>query len=271
MFSKNDIIVESPPFGFDKGDMIDYDKNINDLFNLIAEIINDLNITSLKSVTINQTNIFTEEKGTVRFESINKAHVEFCRKVFAQFNNKTNSKLRNEALATIYHEMYHILDRENCLKKLFKNKAIQNNIKDNTNFFVIGLQYWSEFYAYYMTCDIYASCYALESFDEIYSNAKSGSANSFNFDKLYYYISELTAFVLKENCHINFKESEYWHYYVEGNKYYLNLKNELLNTLKGYPENISQQTFIILGKLYYEFGESLFAPRDRSGDKIMYK
>lgn len=90
MFTINDIIIEDFILSVDS---IDYNKSKNDLFNLITEIIKDLNITSLKTITINQTNILTEEKGIVRFEGINKSHIEFCRKVFAQFNNESNDLL----------------------------------------------------------------------------------------------------------------------------------------------------------------------------------
>lgn len=154
--------------------------------------------------------------------------------------------------------MYHIHDRENCLNQLLKNKENPTDIKHNTKFFTIGLQYWSEFYAYYMTCDIYASHYALERFEEMYCKTIHKKQDSFDFDKLYYYISELTAFLLKENCHINFKESKDWHYCTDSNESYLNLKNKLLNILKDYPENITYETLVNLGQLYYEFGQSLF-------------
>ena len=148
MFSKEDICILTNTIFDKKCDRIDYQKNLEDLYNLVIKIINELNIISLSKITIKEVNLFEKEAGAALFRIYKCtpiSEVELSRKTFVQFNNSQNSALKNEALATIYHELYHVYDKEK-LFNLFGNVKIK---KKELPYYKIGVQYWSEFFAYY--------------------------------------------------------------------------------------------------------------------------
>lgn len=251
MFTKADIFIENDFFLLinKRADMVDYEKRTADLYALISKIIKELNITSLSKVIIKNINLFDNEAGkattTINRDNI-LSEIELSRKTFVQFDNNRNVELRNQAIATIYHEFYHVHDKENIYNKLNIPMLYSEDLK----YYKIGVKYWSEFFAYYNTCNLYISNYPYIQFDNIYIEGRRNNrldANS--IQNLFYFISNIIAYSSQNKC-----LDEFDNYislsYLSKNINYIILSNKLNEIRYDYPNNISTKLFIDLGKLY---------------------
>lgn len=61
MFSKNNIIIIKETM-LTKSDMIDYEKNSNDLYKLVTDIIQELNIKTLSKIIVNCKMSFLDKR-----------------------------------------------------------------------------------------------------------------------------------------------------------------------------------------------------------------
>jgi hypothetical protein len=257
MILKNDIIVEKSLFN---GDIVDYEMQVNELYNLLITITNELNIKSLEKVIIKNNKIFTNEQGLALFNyKNNSSQIEFARKPFVNFNRNQYPELKSEALATIYHEMYHVHDNENLQEITLKSAS---NIKYNS--LTIGMKYWSEFYAYYMTCDIYSSRYTFEQFDKIYCEINYQKSNKYTINDFYYYISKLTAYSVKDTLKNDGFKNHRIYYCTEYQHIVVKL-NEILNK---YPYGLTIDDLIELGNLYYKLGIVFFIRSSTKSNKF---
>lgn len=250
MFTKDKIIVQNDTLGFlnSKCDMADYEKNTKDLYEVVAKIIDELHITSLTKITVKDVDLFEKEGGRAVFTVNNNtitSEIEISRKSYVQFNNENNIKLKNEALATIYHELYHVYDRENLYNK-FKNLQIPSK---ELQYYKIGIQYWSEFFAYIKTKELYMSEYPIQYFNSLYTN--SNLSKEENFNNLLYVISVICAYMPNEK-YLNDLVNTTHYYYYQNNKNIIEIKEKLDSILLNYPDNIRTTDFIELGKLFYK-------------------
>lgn len=241
MFSKDNIIVEK--FIFPHADMTDHAKQKQDLYLLCKNIICELSISTLETIHIKGQDIFSNEAGNAVFNfNKNKSCIELNRKPYVNFNNDSNIELKTEALATIYHEMYHIQDCENCASALSIIPP-----KSDTDLYYIGFHYWSEFYAYYMTRNIYISDYAYKTLDKVCVQVKNNPID--NSKQLFYTVSQVAAYVYNNsspNSHC-----------LANNRYFKKLILVFEHILINYPQSICRDNFIILGEVYYELFTSL--------------
>lgn len=248
MFIKEDIIISKDNFINKKCDMINYDENIEALFVLADKIIKDLKIVSLSKIKIKNINFFDNEAGKVTFifnSGEMASEIELSRKTFAQFNNPQNTVLKNEALATIYHEFYHIYDRENIIYKI--NTLLLS--QDDLLYYKIGIKYWSEFFAYYKTCNLHISDYPFRQFNSLYQKMKQYKPNEDIIYEFFYFVSNIIAYILNGKYLNKLDESIELNIFHK-DKGFISLSNELNKILYDYPNNIATNVFINLGKLY---------------------
>lgn len=250
MFTKENIIIHNDILKIlnPKCDMTDYNKNTNDLYDLITKIIDELHIVSLTKVCVKDIAIFEKENGRAIFnvnDNVLFSEIEINRKTYVQFNNYTNIELRNEALSTIYHELYHIYDKENLYRK-FRNIQIS---PEEVKYYKIGIQYWSEFFAYFKTRELYMSIYPIQFFNAVYANSDLSKEEKFN--NLLYTISIICAYMTNEKYMKDLGRTTYYYYYKD-NKNIIEIKNKLDSIISNYPKNITTiDVFIELGKLFY--------------------
>lgn len=249
MFAKENIIILTDNFIDEKFNKSGFQNYIDDLYSLIIEIVNELNITSLSKITIKEPNLFEKEAGMVLFNfngSIPVSEVELSRKTFVQFNNLQNSDLRNEALATIYHELYHVYDKEN-LFNLFCNVKIK---KKELPYYQIGVKYWSEFFAYYKTKELYMSDYPIIQFNSIYSKMRQNEPSQNAVKDFLYIISNIVAY-MKNQQYIRELENDTDFKYFKKDVSYNDLVEKLNAIMQIYPKNVDNVgDFISLGKTY---------------------
>lgn len=256
MFTKENIIIQNDTLGFlnPKCDMTDYEKNTNDLCELVTKIIEELHIISLQKVTVRDANLFEKEGGRAVFTINNhtiSSEIEISRKTYVQFNNKNNIDLKNEAFATIYHELYHIFDRETLYNKF---NDIQISSKE-LGYYKIGIQYWSEFFAYYKTKELHMSEYPVQQFDAIYYEIKRSRPNELMLNNLFYIISTIIAYSSNPN-YINRMENMK---YLLNDTKYINLSKRLNEIIIDYPQNVnSVNVFVDLGKMYCDLLNHFF-------------
>lgn len=251
MFTKENIIIQNDTLRFlnPKCDMTNYEKNTNDLYDFVTKIIEELHIKSLLKITVKDADLFEKEGGRAVFtinNNIISSEIEISRKTYIQFNNENNIELKNEALAIIYHELYHVYDRENLYNK-FKDIHIS---PEELKYYKIGVQYWSEFFAYYKTKKLYMSEYPIQYFNSQYT--KSELSKEENFNNLLYVISVICAYMPDEK-YLKDLENTTYYYYCKNNKNLIEIKNKLDSIISNYPENITTiDIFIELGKLFYK-------------------
>ena len=249
MFAKENIIILTDNFIDEKFNKSGFQKYIDDLYALVIEIVNELNITSLSKITIKEPNLFEKEAGMVLFSfnrNISVSEVELSRKTFVQFNNSQNPDLKNEALATIYHELYHVYDKENLIN-LFGNVKIK---KKELPYYQIGVQYWSEFFAYYKTKELYMSDYPIIQFDSVYSKMRQNEPCQNVVDDFFYIVSNISAY-MKNQQYIEELENNTDFKYFKKNVSYDALVEKLNSIMQIYPENVNSiEDFISLGKMY---------------------
>lgn len=196
MFTKENIIVQNDTLGFlnPKCDMTDYEKNTDDLYKLVTKIIEELHIISLLKVTVKDVNLFEKEGGRAMFTINNhmiSSEIEISRKTYVQFNNKNNIELKNKALATIHHELYHIFDRENLYNKFIDVRIPSKEL----GYYKIGMQYWGEFFAYYKTKELYMSDYPIIQFNSIYNKLRQTAPSQNAVEDFFYIVSNISAYM----------------------------------------------------------------------------
>lgn len=249
MFAKENIIILTDNLIDEKFNKSGFQKYIDDLYDLVVEIVNELNITSLSKITIKEPNLFEKEAGMVLFSfngNIPVSEVELSRKTFAQFNNSQNSDLKNEALATIYHELYHVYDKEN-LFNLFGNVKIK---KKELPYYQIGVKYWSEFFAYYKTKELHISDYSIIQFDSVYSKMRQNKPSQNEVEDFFYIVSNISAY-MKNQQYVRELENDTDFKYFKKDVSYDALVKKLNTIMQIYPENVNNvEDFISLGKMY---------------------
>lgn len=256
MFTKENIIIQNDTLGFlnPKCDMTDYEKNTNDLYELVTKIIEELHIISLLKVTVRDVNLFEKEGGRAVFTINNhtvSSEIEISRKTYVQFNNENNIELKNEALATIYHELYHIFDRETLYSK-FKDLQIPSN---EYQYYKIGIQYWSEFFAYYKTKELYMSDYPILQFNSVYSKMRQNDPSQNAVEDFFYIVSNISAY-MKNQQYIRELENDTYFKYFKKDVSYDDLVEKLNTIMQIYPENVNNiEDFISLGKMYCKLME----------------
>lgn len=249
MLTKNDIIIEESLFP--ESDIIDYEKQISDLLSLINDLISEFNIRTLKKIIIKNNVLISKEQGRAVFNGIQmQSHIELGRITFCQFNNSnlSNPQEQCRALATICHEVCHIYDKENCVKAL--SERIPDELFD---VFKIGIQNWSEYLAYYLTCKIYADKGVIKDYNEITSHIKQRPSDN-DIKMFYYFTSKIIAFYTNKECKL-YHNSVISHF-IYTNKYCEDIMKILLNIYDKYPDHICIDDFIQLGQTYHKYGES---------------
>lgn len=249
MLTKENIFVEDETVRMLKHvDTLDYLENIDKLYNLIIDFNQRFDISSLEQVTIKDIDLFSERKGmTISKLEDNKYHhkIELSMKAFVNFYNDKNIPLKNEALSIIYHELYHIYN-ENSLLASFQDNQINN---EDFLYYWIGTEYWGEFFAYYKTRELHITDYPIKQFNKLYSDIRTSGANKDTVHRLFYLISNIIAYFLNNENYLNQAENTNF-IYIKKDKNYNKICLELKNILSNYPNDLSMEGFINLGKIY---------------------
>lgn len=250
MLTKNDIIIEDSLFP--ESDIIDYEKQISDLLSLINDLISEFNIRTLKKIIIKNNVLISKEQGRAVFDGIQmQSRIELGRITFCQFNNSNLSNPQEQccALATICHEVCHIYDKENCVK------ALSGRIPDELfDVFKLGIQNWSEYLAYYLTCKIYADKGVIKDYNKVISCMEQRHSDD-DIKMLYYFTSKMIAFYTNKECKL-YHNIAIGHF-IYTNKYCEDITKILLNIYDKYPDHIYINDFIQLGQAYHKYGKSL--------------
>lgn len=195
MLKKEDIIIKDA-FPFLHDNNFEYDKNISDLCDLSNQIIEKYDIKTLSTIEIYFDSLLNKKLGQAIYNFNHRtSKVQLDQSIFSNFNRKEQEEIQQKALATIYHEFYHIYDKENYWDMFLTR--LPNNDK---TYFQTGSKYWGEFYAYYKSGEIYADEYVVNEVTKLYSKSKTKKLDESEQQSYFYFISKFIAFSLNDKC-----------------------------------------------------------------------
>lgn len=249
MLTKENILVEDETVRMLKHvDTLDYSENIDKLYDLIIEFNKKYDISSLEQVTIKDIDLFSERKGMTisKLEDNKYLHkIELSMKAFVNFYNDKNIPLKNEALSIIYHELYHVYDKNSLLASFINNQISDEDFP----YYWIGSNYWGEFLSYYKTRELHITDYPVKQFDKLYSNIRANAVNKDLAHRLFYLVSNIIAYSINNDTNLNKIRNTNFNYLIKDKNYDI-LCFELKNIVSNYPNNISMMDFINLGRTY---------------------
>lgn len=246
MFTKEDIIISDFVSSELKCIKINLDNQINDLYILVSRVINELKINSLSKILIVDFSSSQNTNGRTLYSLGNSSmssQIEIDKNIFINFNNR-DIDLKNKALETIYHELYHVYNEENLFYK-FGNAKIP--IEDSP-YCKIGTKCWAEYLSYYKTKEFHMSDYPFEEFDLIYNIIQQRKTNQEVINRFLYMVSNICAYVSNEQ-YIKKLEATTYFFAISKEPRYIEMINQLSNILECYPNDInSVEVFTNLGK-----------------------
>lgn len=152
------------------------------LYVLVAKMIEQLNLRSLEEVVIKSQILFDSNLGTAYAGKTIKLSFSVA-SILANGPDSSHPEKYPDALATLYHEGYHISDYQQVRLKLL------NLSPDAT----IGYKAWTEFFAVYATHSICEQDHQYRSFESAFSKYPKDE------EKCRYYTSHLMGYLLHEN------------------------------------------------------------------------
>lgn len=258
MFTKDQIRLEHLSPLLKQSSYTDFNTLQTTLCEIANQIISTLNITSLSHINIKNMNLFEKEAGVAHTQIINgqmQSYIDLSYKIFANiyFNqNHTWIENHNNAVATVWHEFYHIYDHE----QRYSYVDCPSDITPLDNYYYeIGTKYWSEFYANYKTFQYYEANYKYDMLKEDYELFRHNSMASQDqyiilqkFHNLLYILNSVLGYYYNDN-HSNKCEKSLA--LVSNQSFIEDIKTQLLYIVSKYPNTIGFMDFVKLGKIYY--------------------
>lgn len=196
------------------------------LFVLVKEMSEELGLDSLEKVIIKSQILFDNNLGTAYADKTIKLSFSVA-STLADGIDRCHSPKYMDALATLYHEGYHISDYQKVMKKLLNPSFTVEN----------GFKIWTEFFAVYSTYSICEQDHQYSSFESVFSKYPKDE------EECRYYTSHLMGYLLHNehssecdrlvNQHLNTKHIKatvkHWREMLEK---YPNISIDDLNVLK---------------------------------------
>lgn len=172
---------------------IDSKSIINAVYSTLSEAISELQISSLHSVVIKGVNLLESELGKAEFEdSGGQLSSMLTLGYITATNLRKDSKFYSEAkyknaLATVWHELYHIYDREKAIEPFINGPLFSYpDIKT----IMAGINIWMEFFAVYSTFSICEQ-------EHIYNDfRKAFQSQPYDLNSVFYNTSRLLGYYL---------------------------------------------------------------------------
>lgn len=128
------------------------------LYVLVEEMIEQLALRSLEKVVIKSQILFDSNLGTAYADKTIKLSFSVA-STLADGIDRCHPEKYMDALATLYHEGYHISDYQKVMKKLLNPSLTMEN----------GYKIWTEFFAVYSTYSICEQDHQYSSFESVFS------------------------------------------------------------------------------------------------------
>ena len=246
MFTKEDIAISDFIISELKSIKINLDNQINHLYILTAEVIDELKVTSLSKILIIDFSSSPNTNGRTSYSLGNSSmssQIEIDKKVFINFNNR-DIDLKNKALETIYHELYHVYNEENLFYKFGKVKIPIEEVP----YCKIGTKCWAEYLSYYKIKEFHMSDYPFKEFNLIYNIIQQRKANPEVINRFLYMISNICAYESNKQYIKKLEDTTYFTYIRKDGRYN-NFIDQLKNIMQCYPDRVSGvEVFTNLGK-----------------------
>ena len=193
MFSKENIVFDVNRF-FVEQYCKNKDQIIDSIYVLTNTWVEKLNISSLNQITVKDIQLFDNELGKVDFSIGSGGLVS---NIYLSYSTAVNlvkdspfytAAKYNNAYATFCHEIYHVYDREQLLKR---SSIFVNMDKSKKAEILAGLKIWTEFFAAYSTFEICEQTHVYDDFDSSLHDWP------LRVDKISYNISRLLGYHLK--------------------------------------------------------------------------
>ena len=152
------------------------------LYVLVNEMVEKLGLDSLEKVVIKSQILFDNNLGTAYADKTIKLSFPVA-SILANGPDSSRPEKYLDALATLYHEGYHISDYQLVRRKLLNPSPTA----------LIGYIIWTEFFAVYATHSICEQDYQYSSFESVFSKFPKDE------EKCRYYTSHLMGYLLHEN------------------------------------------------------------------------
>ena len=227
----------------------------NNLCRLINIGIQTLNIKSLTCVNIRPTSPSWQNAGFAEFElkngRIEKSHVDLSYRVFTNIytsNNQLNQQCYKSAIATVWHELYHIQDGE--LQDTYMIVPTDDSCLKR-HYYRVGIQYWGEFYANYKTFIYYEDPKKYDSLLKAYQHIKAQSLVAHGdvpreyFDDFTYWVSVVLGYMAHTD-HSPVADTILTQ--IKTQEYILRAKELFEDILLTYPEGLDYLKLGELGK-----------------------
>lgn len=177
MFTKENIQFESEIFIV--GDESTKEAIKSKLVCLVNQMIELLKLDSLERVIIKSQVLFDSNMGTAYADKTIKLSFPIA-SILANGSDGGHSPQYMDALATLYHEGYHVSDHQQVRRKLVNPSLTA----------LVGYSIWTEFFAVYATYFICEQGHQYSSFHNVFSkHPKDGN-------KCMYYASHLMGYML---------------------------------------------------------------------------
>lgn len=186
MLTKENIIFEDNILIV--GDSQDKERIRNRIFELAKSMILDLGLPLLNKIYIKRQMLCDNHHGAARGDNEIELSFETATKL-ALDDIPSNSKRRQDALATLYHEGYHLFDYRRVKKKLIPSCP---SILDKQSKVSRGYSLWTEFHAMYSTFNICEKESKYESFEKVFSERQR------NPDDCRYFASQIMGYWLNK-------------------------------------------------------------------------
>ena len=195
MLTKDDIIFDVNGI-FMEQHCKNKDQIIASICDLANNLIEKLNITSLRKITIKEINLFDSELGKAVF-SFNRTGLvsEILLSYTTAIRLEKESQFYTEAkfsyaYATLCHEFYHIYDREQLQR--FSSIFLSTG-RDTSVYISAGLKIWTEFFAVYSTFEICEQSHIYDDFEKAFGDWPLKA------HKLSYNISRILGYHMQRN------------------------------------------------------------------------
>lgn len=199
------------------------------LYVLVSEMAEKLALNSLENVIIKSKILFDSKAGTAYEDNT----IELSFSVASTLTNDpdhTHPDQYKDALATLYHEGYHISDYQKVMQKL----------SNPSSAVLIGYKIWTEFLAVYKTYHICEQDHQYRSFEIVFSKHPKDKTDC------RYFTSHLMGYFLhKDHSH---ECDQLIHHFLNTN-YIEATTHHLQEMLDRYP-NISTDEFLTLKRLF---------------------
>lgn len=151
----------------------DIERIKNKILELAERMIFELDLFSLEKIYIRRQLLLDDKLGMARGDK--EICLSFGTAIKLALEDNHNDIRRRDALATLYHEGYHIYDFRQLMRKLILCcPDIQNEQSELSK----GYRLWTEFFAVFSTFDICEQEHKYDSFENVFSKLAPNTDDS---------------------------------------------------------------------------------------------